>query len=138
MPQASPIPTPTPKIIPPQVIWDLQSGSLPPNEEKNIKDAVASKISSFTFSSTNEDMLITSANVSGIYGVLSAEEKSRNLAPNPTATNIFLLVKSKSVWNVISQQDTNFCPVLNSLPDNIISKSSKDFWKGFHENSTGK
>jgi hypothetical protein len=117
----------SPELISNSIEWSVPSGVISQSDERQIKTAVSNtNLQSRTTEGTHVN--ITSAHISGNWGVLYGERKANDPGKDATGTVTFLLEKNGSNWRVITEDDSDFCLVLNQLPDSVMSDDDIAFY----------
>ena len=126
---ASPVKTPSnsPELISNNIEWSVPSGAISQSDERQIKTAVSNtNLQSLTTEGTHVN--ITSAHISGNWGVLYGERKANDPGKDATGTVTLLLEKNGSNWRVITEDDSDFCSVLNQLPESVMGEDGTAFY----------
>ena len=90
----TPTSSPTPTIIPTNVIWEIKEGIISTSDAELIQNQILQKTKTVF---PNTDIVITSASVSGNLGVLVGIEQLKTPGPvQPTTTYTFLINKDLS------------------------------------------
>lgn len=130
-PTISPTEMPTPTSAPTEVIWQAKNSALSLSEINSIKTQILEKTKTVF---PDDDITITSASISGSFGFISGiETLKKPAAVKPTTTYAFLLYKNAADWNLVTEQDSNFCDILKKLPDTLISQDSKSSFGGCYQ-----
>lgn len=113
------------------VSWDLPAGTIPQGVQRDLQNALNALPSKQLVKYPGSEYLtITSADVSGSWVILDAEEHSRIPSVQVTEVAVLLGHKGKSGWKITTMADPGFCQIIKQMPNALVSPTDKVFYGG--------